>query len=59
MSDLDKRLAEAEKAASEAAIKTNLAQLKIKLFQMGLNLKSSDYEEYKNLEARIKEMEES
>ncbi len=59
MDDLTKRLTEAEKATSKAVIKTNLALLKIKLFQMGLTLKSADYEEYKNLEARIKEMEES
>ncbi len=56
MDDLDRRLAEAEKATSEAAMKTELAWLKIKLFQMCLNLKSKDYEAYKNLEARIKEL---
>lgn len=50
--DLDntKRLIEAQQ-------KTHLTMLKIKLFQMGLNLKSSDFEKYKNLEARIKELE--
>ena len=58
MDDLDKKLAENEKAISEAQLKTNLALLKIKLFQMGLNLKTANHEEYKNLEARIKEMEE-
>ena len=57
MNDLDKRLAENEKAISEAQLKTNLALLKIKLFQMALTLKTSDHEKYKNLEARIKEME--
>ncbi len=57
MSDLDKKLAEAEKNAVEARQKTELMQLKIRLFQMGLSLKTSDYEKYKNLEARIKEIE--
>ena len=55
--DLDERLAEAERKTSEARMKTELALLKIKLFQMGLALKTSDYETYKNLEARIKELE--
>ena len=58
MSDLDKKLAEAEKNAVEARQKTELMQLNVKLFQMGLTLKTSDYEKYKNLEARIKEREE-
>jgi hypothetical protein len=57
MDELDKRLAEASEAASEAAMGTELALLKIKLFQMALNLKTEDYEEYKNLEARIRELE--
>jgi cob(I)alamin adenosyltransferase len=56
--DLDERLVEAERKTSEARMKTELALLKIKLFQMGLTLKTSDYETYKNLEARIKELEE-
>ena len=56
--DLDKRLKEGEKAISEAQMQTNLSLLKIKLFQLSLNLKTSDYEAYKNLEARIKELEE-
>lgn len=56
--DLDKRLKESEKACSEAQMKTNLAQLKIELFRMKLNLKTSDYEAYQNLEARIRELEE-
>ena len=55
--DLDERLAEAGRKTSEARMKTELALLKIKLFQMGLTLKTSDYETYKNLEARIKELE--
>lgn len=58
MSELDKRLAENEKAINKARAKTDLALLKSKLFQMGLNLKTEDYQEYKNLEARIKELEE-
>ncbi len=55
--NLDERIAEGERKISEARLKTDLALLKMKLFQMGLSLKTSDYEEYKNLEARIKEME--
>ena len=57
MDDLNKKLAENEKVISEAQLKTNLTLLKIKLFQMGLNLKTVNHEEYKNLEARIKEIE--
>jgi cob(I)alamin adenosyltransferase len=55
--NLDERIAEGERKISEARLKTDLALLKMKLFQMGLSLKTSDYEEYRNLEARIKEME--
>jgi cob(I)alamin adenosyltransferase len=55
--NLDERIAEGERKISEARLKTDLSLLKMKLFQMGLNLKTSDYEEYRNLEARIKEME--
>jgi hypothetical protein len=55
MDDLDRRLAEAEKNSAEARQKTELALLKMRLFRMGLSLKTSDYEAYKNLEARIKE----
>jgi|GEM_PF-4581476 len=54
---LDERIAEGERRISEAQSKTELALLKLELFRMGLRLKTSDYEEYKNLEARIKEME--
>ena len=57
--DLDRRLREAEKRSSEAAMRTELALLKMELFRMGLNLKTSDYVAYKNLEARIKELEEN
>jgi hypothetical protein len=56
MDDLNKKLAENEKVISEAQLKTNLTLLKIKLFQMGLNLKTASHEEYKNLESRIKEI---
>jgi hypothetical protein len=56
MNDLNKKLAENEKVISEAQLKTNLTLLKIRLFQMGLNLKTTNHEEYKNLESRIKEM---
>ena len=55
--NFDERIAEGERRISEAQLKTELALLKLELFRMGLNLKTSDYEEYKNLEARIKEME--
>jgi hypothetical protein len=58
MDELDKRLREAEIASSEARMNTYRAQLKLDLFRLSLNLKTSDYEAYKNLEARIKELEE-
>ncbi len=58
MDELDKRLREAEIASSEARMNTYRAQLKLELFRLSLNLKTSDYEAYKNLEARIKELEE-
>ena len=56
--DLDRRIAEGEKKISEVRLKTDLGLLKMKRFQMQMNLKTSDYEAYKNLEARIKELEE-
>jgi hypothetical protein len=56
MPEIDKRLAECKKAISEATTKTNLVLLKLKLVQMGLTLKTEDYQAYKNLEARIKEL---
>lgn len=55
--DLDKRLKNAENAASEARLKTELAALKLEKFRMQLNLKTSDYERFKNIEARIRELE--
>jgi cob(I)alamin adenosyltransferase len=58
MDDLDKRIAEGQKACSEAALKTDLARLKLDLFVMSLNLTTDQYEAYKNLEARIRELEE-
>jgi len=58
MDELNKRLREAEIASGEARMNTYRAQIKLELFRLSLNLKTSDYEAYKNLEARIKELEE-
>jgi ribosomal protein L29 len=55
--DLDKCLKDAEKAANEARLKTELAALKLEKFRMQLNLKTSDCEKFRNIEARIKELE--
>ena len=54
--NFDERIAESERRISEARVNTDLALLKAKRFQMQLTPKTSDYEAYKNLEARIKEM---
>lgn len=54
--NFDERIAGGEKRISEARLNTELALLKAKRFQMQLTLKTSDYEAYKNLEVRIKEM---
>jgi multidrug resistance efflux pump len=63
--DWDKRLKETEEESAEcreATIKAQMGlervRLEIELFQMSLNLKTSDYERYKNLEARIRELKE-
>lgn len=61
--DLDKKLKEAEEKSAESRKATMKAQmefekvkLEIELFQTSLNLKTSDYDRFRNLEARIREL---